>query len=204
MKANLIYNTVILIVLVNVAAAQILMDKTVTAKKPINDTCVEVLRGKNMTLMQRCEFFKCFEDRFPCGNKYWIMNWGYKYCRRYADPEFTSKFTDRGKQLLDHINKCLPKQLEKFYKSKKSINCKRLYSQAFDAQHRCYAEKQKDFCVAFPDNKELFIKVLDQSDFLNFDSISMIRKSVEKCEPKINLSDLLSSRSVTTPETVPF
>jgi hypothetical protein len=121
------------------------------------------------------------------------MNWGYKYCRRYADPEFTSKFTSRGKTLLAHINKCLPRHLEKFYKSKKSVNCKRLYSQAFDAQHKCYAEQQKDFCVAFPENKDLFVKVLDQSDFLNFDSISMIRKSVEKCEPKINLSDLLTS-----------
>ncbi len=199
MESKLVLNAMLFFFILNVASAQFLMDKTVTAKHGINNTCLEVLKGKNMTLMQRCEFFKCFEDRFPCGNKYWIMNWGYKYCRRYADPEFTSKFTDRGKKLLDHVNKCLPRQLEKFYKTKKSINCKRLYTQAFDAQHKCYAEKQKDFCVAFPDNKELFIKVLDQSDFLNFDSISMIRKSVEKCEPKINLSDLLNSSGVTTP-----
>lgn len=192
-KLKYIFGFILIVVIIDATTSQILMDKTVTAKQPINNTCIEVLRGKNMTLMQRCEFFKCFEERFPCGNKYWIMNWGYKYCRRYADPEFTSKFTDKGKVLLTHINKCLPKQIEKFYRSKKSINCKRLYAQAFDAQHKCYAEQQKDFCIAFPENKELFVKVLDQSDFLNFDSISMIRKSVEKCEPKINLADMFMS-----------
>lgn len=195
METKIIISLIMFISAINVVTSQILMDKTVIAKHPINNTCIEILRGKNMTLMQRCEFFKCFEERFPCGNKFWIMNWGYKYCRRYADPEFTSKFTDRGKVLLEHINKCLPKQLEKFYKTKKSLNCKRLYNQAFEVQHKCYAEKQKDFCVAFPENKELFIKVLDQSDFLNFDSISMIKKSVEKCEPKINLSDMFMGNS---------
>ena len=58
-----LYLTIILSFLSVITNGQILMEKTVNARQPINETCLEVLRGKNMTLMQRCEFFKCFEER---------------------------------------------------------------------------------------------------------------------------------------------
>ena len=166
-------------------------EKIVQATKPLDEKCLELIKSKNTSTLNRCHFFKCFEERFPCGNHFWIMNWGYKYCRRYADPEFSSKFTKTGKKLLSHINKCLPKSLEKYYKTKKAIHCKRLTTQAFEAQGKCYQEVQKDFCVGFPENKDLFTKVLDQQDFFNMESISMIRATAEKCRPKIDLQALM-------------
>ena len=167
-------------------------DKVAKAKKGVDKACLDLLTAPNITYMQRCEFFKCFEERFQCGNKYWIINWGYKYCRRYADQTFIDKFTEDGKKLLEHVNKCLPKNFEKFYKSKRSLRCKKLSQDAFLAQGKCYQEAQELFCKAFPENKELFIKVLDQSDFINLDSISMIRKTAEKCNPKIDFFSLMS------------
>ena len=168
-----------------------LKEKVVMAKKPIDNKCLSDLMNTTKTLMERCEFFKCFEERFPCGENYWILNWGYKYCRRYADPEFINKFTPDGKKLLDHINNCLPKSLEKFYKAKRSIKCKKLNGDAFEAQGKCYAQAQKEFCKGFPENKKHFLDVLDQKDFMNMDSIRMIKETADRCNPKINLYELI-------------
>lgn len=169
-----------------------LTEKTVIAKTTKNDKkCLDLLKNNSTTPIQRCEFFKCFEEKFPCGSEYWIINWGYKYCRRYADAEFIAKFTPTGKKLLDHVNKCLPKHFEKTYK-KKRIRCKSLNTEAFDSQGKCYEEVQKDFCKAFPENKDLFIKVLDHGDFLNFESIGMIKKVADKCTPKIDFMSFMS------------
>jgi len=168
-----------------------LPDKRVKARKPVDESCLAILHNRNATLMERCEFFKCFEDRYPCGSNYWVINWGYKYCRRYADQTFIDKFTDVGKELLAFINECLPNHFEKFYKSKRQLRCKKLYRDAFEAQGDCYAQVQEKFCKAFPENKKLFIEVLDPADFMNIDSITMIRKTAENCEPKLDLLSIM-------------
>jgi hypothetical protein len=115
----------------------------------------------------------------------------YKYCRRYASQQFIDKFTPEGKQLLSYINKCLPSKLEKSYKSKRPIRCKLLSSEMFKAQGDCYSEIKSIFCKAFPDNKKLFLNVLDQSDLLNMDSFSMIKDVIDKCEPKVDLFSMV-------------
>jgi hypothetical protein len=73
-------------------------DKMVGPNGTIELQCLDLIRGtnKNLSLLESCQVFKCFEERFTCGNKYWIMNWGYKYCRRYSSQEFINKFTETG------------------------------------------------------------------------------------------------------------
>ena len=93
--------------------------------------------------------------------------------------------------MLEHLNRCLPKFLEKHYKSTKPIGCERLSSLALNAQGKCYMENLKLFCTGFPENKDQFIKVLDQSDFLNFESISMISRVADKCNPKLDLASFI-------------
>ena len=188
---NKTYVAMIVILFAYCAMVECVQEKTVAAKKNTTQKCMDYLTNKNITQLERCEFFKCFEERFPCGNKFWVMNWGYKYCRRYADQDFTNKFTKEGKQMLDHVNKCLPKHFEKLYKSKRPVRCKKLMQEAFDIQGKCYSEVQKLFCKAFPDNKELFIKVLDQNDLMNMDSFGMIQRTADKCEPKIDFFSIL-------------
>ena len=51
-------------------------EKTIRPKSNVEQRCLDLLTIKNKTQIERCEFFKCFEERFPCGNKYWVMNWG--------------------------------------------------------------------------------------------------------------------------------
>ena len=165
-------------------------EKTVRPKGKVDKKCLDLLTNTNKTQLERCDFFKCFEERFSCGNKFWIMNWGYKYCRRYADQKFIDQFTPDGKTLLSYINQCLPSKLEKFYKSKRSIRCKTLSNNMFEAQGKCYEEIQKTFCKAFPENSNLFMNILDQSDLMNMDSFSMIKKVADQCEPKIDFFSL--------------
>ena len=99
----------------------------------------------------------------------------------------------KGKLMLDHLNKCLPRFLEKNYKSSKALNCNKLGTTAFKAQGRCYLEILDIFCTAFPENKELLVKVLDRGDFLNLDSINMISKVADKCNPKLDLTSFMFS-----------
>jgi hypothetical protein len=115
----------------------------------------------------------------------------YKYCKRYAAQEFIDKFTPEGKYLLSYINKCLPNKLEKSYKSKRPIRCKLLSTDMFKAQGACYSDIKKIFCKAFPNNKKLFLDVLDQSDLLNMDSFSMIKDVIDKCEPKVDIFSIV-------------
>lgn len=187
-------SVLLLVVMISMASGflETLPEKTSRPRKDVDKNCMKLLSpSAEVTPMERCEFFKCFEERFPCGKQYWIMNWGYKYCRRYADQTFIDRFTPLGKKLLDHVNKCLPKHIEKFYKSKRPLKCKKLNVDAFEVQGKCYQEVQDLFCQAFPENKELFIEVLDHSDFINMDSISMIRRTAEKCNPPIDFLSMM-------------
>lgn len=152
------------------------------------------IQSSNSSALERCDFFKCFEKRIPCGKDFWIMNWGHKYCTRYANPNFIREFTNSGKKFLNFVNKCLPRALKKLYKIKADqVSCKALSRAAFQAQANCYQHLNSNFCKGFVENKSLFIKVLDKSDFFNMDSISVITNSTKKCHPKINMLSLLFS-----------
>jgi hypothetical protein len=185
---SLIYITLIALLnqFLNVNAADE-NDKVVRPKAKIDSKCLDLLMNTNKTQLERCEFFKCFEERFPCGNKYWVINWGYKYCRRYANKQFTDKFTQEGKQMLSHLNKCLPSKLEKLYKSKRPVRCQNLNDNMFDVQAKCYEEILPTFCKAFPANKNLLMNIMDQSDMMNMNSFGMIKKLGDKCSPKLDL-----------------
>lgn len=44
---------------------QFLKNKNVKATKPVDQKCLEFLKKDNQTSV--CDFYKCFEERFPCG-----------------------------------------------------------------------------------------------------------------------------------------
>ena len=194
MKRAFAYYGLLVVALYSAALATGFMDevreKNCAATKAVDNNCLQTLVNATSDAA-KCDFFKCFEERFPCGQKYWILNWGLKYCRRYAEPTYIQYFTESGKQLIRHVNQCLPKSLEKFYKTKKTLKCKRLMHDAFEAQGKCYSEVKDLFCKAFPENKLAFIKVLDKSDLLNYDSMMMIKKTADKCVPKIDFVQLM-------------
>lgn len=170
-----------------------LPEKTVAAKKAVDPDCLKALHNATLNV-SRCDFFKCFEERFPCGNRYWMINWGFKYCRRYAESDFNKNFTQTGQQLLKFVNfDCLPKTLEKFYKTKRSIKCRKLHHDIFEAQTKCYIESKSLFCKGFPENRLLFAKAMDKQDMLNYDSMMMVKKAADKCTPKLDLMSMISN-----------
>lgn len=120
------------------------------------------------------------------------MNWGYKYCQKYTNPEFVEKFNKNGKKFLKFTNKCLPNSLAKLYKtSSKEVSCPKLSKIAFMAQSKCYQDPDSGFCPAFSENGKLFVQVLDPKDLFNMDSISVIQNSAEKCNPKLSMMSIL-------------
>jgi hypothetical protein len=192
MQKIFLASLLVLAVVLDVAQAQFLKNKVVKATKPVDESCLAFIeRGNNFTQAEVCQFYMCFEDRFPCGSEYWIINWGYKYCARYADSTFNDEFTQAGRELLAHVNTCLPRSLRRSYVRSNTINCKLLQLQAFKIQGKCYEREQELFCKGFPENSHLFTKVLDQSDFFNMDSVKMIKDTAEKCDPKIDLAKLM-------------
>lgn len=39
-----------------------------------------------------CDFYDCFEQRFPCGSSGYALGYGGKYCRKFQQPQFRSLF----------------------------------------------------------------------------------------------------------------
>ena len=180
------FSLFLILVLSQETFSYIFLEKTIKPRSNVTQKCLDLLHNNNITQIDRCGFFKCFEDRFPCGKTYWIQNWGKKYCLKHADKKTIEQFTKEGVELIKHLDRCLPNKLEKYYLSKKSLKCKSLTVNMFKAQGECYEEVKETFCKAFPDNMNLFMKILDFSDLWNTDSLEMINKVGANCVPKIN------------------
>jgi hypothetical protein len=168
-----------------------LVEKTVKAVHAFNKTCLDI--AKSPKTASKCEFFRCFEDRFPCGTQYWNLRWGMRYCKKYSDPEVLSTFTPLGRKLLNQTNTCVGLQLEKTYQKDKSLKCRSFYNNAFKIQSKCYAEDPELFCKSFPENRIQFSKVTDVKDYMDSNFLSMIKGALSKCDPPIDLFSLMSS-----------
>lgn len=124
------------------------------------------------------------------------MNMGHKYCIRFSEEKFQEKFTENGKKIIDHINKCLPNSTKKIYTKSRAINCDSLNDNAFKMQQKCYETILNDFCIGFSENKKLFLNSIDTSDLANSASLSMMLTVIGKCKnPTINIFSLLNELS---------
>ena len=162
-------------------ASNALEDKLIVARKSVDAKCLAILRNTTAIDRNRCEFYKCFEERFPCGSSYYVMNLGYKYCIRYTANNFSSNFTEQGKKLIDQMVDCLPRAFEKTYKTKKSVKCGRLNKEGYEAQEKCYVDKLDAFCKGLPENKALFRKAMDFGDILSYEAIAMMQRMGKRC-----------------------
>lgn len=167
-----------------------LSEKVVRPKTTINGTCLNLIHS-NVTTAERCEFFKCFEERFPCGENYYISNWAYKYCKKYTNEKFLNRITQSGKNMVDYLNKCLPNKLELLYKSKRALKCRYFYQIGFNFQYNCYKEIQDVFCMGFNENKFEFLKEFDKNDLTNSHMAIIMLKLTERCNPPIDLYSII-------------
>jgi hypothetical protein len=182
-----IYLMVSLIVYID---AQDIPEKVIRPKASITSTCLDIIHS-NITTAERCEFFKCFEERFPCGDNYYMSNWAYKYCKKYTSEKFLSSLTKSGVDMVGYLNQCLPQKLESLYKSKRSLKCRHFYQIGFNLQYNCYKEIQDVFCVGFNENKYEFIKEFDKQDLTNGNMAITMLKLTRNCDPPIDLYSIV-------------
>lgn len=164
--------------------------KLVIAKKPMEQNCLNYLVNTTHEI-SRCEFYKCFEERFPCGSGNYVMNLGYKYCRRYSEEDTFKQFTKAGQDLTNHLVYCLPRAFEKIYKTKKAIRCGQLNKDGYKAQEECYIEVLDSFCNGLQENKNVYGKKMDLMDVISPDGIAIMRRMAERCGKKIDVLQLV-------------
>ena len=186
----LLYNLLALLFVFTLSNGQI-TEKTIKAAHAYNKTCLEYTRSSKGK--SQCEFFRCFEDRFPCGPQYWNLRWGMKYCKKYSEPEIMDAFTPDAKLFLNRTNTCVGLQLEKIYQKDKQLKCKSFYQTAFKIQGKCYAENQQLFCNSFPKNRVQFNKITEMRDYMDPSFLTMIKGALAKCTPPIDLFSLMTS-----------
>ncbi len=138
-----------------------------------------------------CNFFKCFENRFPCGQGYWIVDFGQKYCRK--TEALYSSFTMEARAIINATNACQINFLQAQYSNDRPMRCKRFYDRAFEAVGKCYDIVSKKFCKVFPQNRKQFLSIFDVKDLQNSMLMSMIRSRLSKCKPPIDIFSLLMS-----------
>jgi hypothetical protein len=126
------------------------------------------------------------------GTQYWNLKWGMKYCKKYAEPAVFSAFTLDGQKFLNMSNQCLGVQLEKIYKTEKTLKCKAFHQNVFKMQGKCYADNLEVFCKAFPENKVQFNKLTDMKDNMDQNFLAMMKTALGKCTPPIDLFSLSS------------
>ncbi|CAF1243735.1 unnamed protein product [Rotaria magnacalcarata] len=157
---------------------------TVQATTSINQTCLNFGHRNN------CQFYKCFEERFPCGPNYWMSKWGYKYCTRMRKS--LSNLDGNGQELIKQISTCLTNKLIKQrYYTMNVINCENLRLAGQRIVHECYITSAELFCNAFKGkNRNCFNQLIDNEDRQDLTLIRTLLAVGQRCTPKKGLADM--------------
>ncbi|ESO88441.1 hypothetical protein LOTGIDRAFT_234508 [Lottia gigantea] len=155
---------VIASILVGTSAWLFSRDRVVQADGEVDSTC----QGSGAE--GSCEFYNCFERRFPCRARGYMLRFGYHYCQRFEDVDnYRHEFNPQAQNFLTASQQCMTKKLSEQFYSENQVNCHDLEHAAFRIMGDCYLEK--GFCDIFWDNREAFAKVFDSGDL--FDSSSL-------------------------------
>jgi len=106
-----------------------------------------------------CAFFDCFEQRFPCGEDFYVEKFGKKYCQRFAQA--TNNFNAIGQEFLVNSQRCIMGRIAEHY-GNASVNCDRLDDLAIASTYPCYHDN--GFCNVIDDNTAAFLDIFDFSD----------------------------------------
>jgi len=181
----------VLLVTFCVANGQRLLEKSVRAVGSVNQTCVNLRTNAKISIQERCQFFDCFEKRFPCGPQYFVANFGLKYCVRYTSPKFLEKVDADAAEFALKSTDCTLASFEKLYPSTRSMRCKRLFENSFEVQTKCYSKYQNLFCAAFTRNVQHFLKVIDNNDLMNPSLMGMMKQLGSKCDPPVDIMQFI-------------
>lgn len=129
-----------------------------------------------------CEFYKEFSDAKGCEETDYLMGYGYKYCRRFAETE--KEFTAEGKKWINCVRRKLTNFLVPFYKQiyeEESDTCAEIKDKAFGSHSDIYIEC--GFCNICIDNKAALWDTYYLMDFLKSPVLSFeqILDTADQC-----------------------
>ncbi|XP_061164014.1 uncharacterized protein LOC133173102 [Saccostrea echinata] len=137
------------------------------AKKPTNpvqdvsQTCLENAASGS------CNFYDCFEQRFPCGNCGFSKHYGTYDCEKFYQPVYYNQFNDLGKRWIKATGDCLINTLKQFY-TQDTVRCRMIKTTMMDHVSTCYLHNAANisFCDVFWDNRDALMGVYEASSFL--------------------------------------
>ncbi|KAK6173052.1 hypothetical protein SNE40_016586 [Patella caerulea] len=113
-----------------------------------------------------CEFYNCFERRFPCRLRGYMLRYGSHYCRRFEDVDsYRHRFTPEGQEFLTASQQCMTRKLSERFYGAEEVNCHDLSHEAFNIMGDCYLDN--GFCDIFWANKGAFSKVFEAMDLFD-------------------------------------
>ncbi|XP_025088642.1 uncharacterized protein LOC112560798 [Pomacea canaliculata] len=147
-----------------------------TAKgKPVDSQCVA--HGE----AGRCDFYKCFEDRLPCGEQGYMIKYGQPYCARF-ERVYTA-FSPQGQDFINGTSQCLTRGLLHLYRTD-TVDCHRLSHDAFDLISSCYSAN--GFCDVVKENAAVFADVFQARHLFMHGALKIWKEIMEiiyQCNP---------------------
>ncbi|KAK7450690.1 hypothetical protein BaRGS_00035364 [Batillaria attramentaria] len=129
----------------------------------------------------RCEFYQCFEERFPCGKDGYMAKFGTPFCARFE--RVYGAFTPKGQEFVNGTARCLTRGLLQYYKQDK-VDCHRLSHDAFDLVSSCYASN--GFCDVAEENAAVFTDVFQPKYLFKSGALKIWKEIMElmyHCNP---------------------
>lgn len=117
------------------------------AEGPVSQDCINLARRGD------CHFYTCFDERHPCTNNNYALNYGWRYCVRFEQNY--PMFTQQGKDWVNNTRKCAMDKMLEFYEAT-HINCEDVQAEMKDNHGRCEADHGLCDSNLLTENKEAF------------------------------------------------
>ncbi|XP_033743767.1 uncharacterized protein LOC117329753 [Pecten maximus] len=111
-----------------------------------------------------CEFFACYEERFPCRRCGYAANPERNFCRRFYHPNNYRNFDLQGQQWIASAHLCLNRIMLSLYVQNR-VSCAVSMSTMMSAVAQCYlGNPELSFCEVFQRNQQAFLQLYDSRD----------------------------------------
>ncbi|XP_060064824.1 uncharacterized protein LOC132545166 [Ylistrum balloti] len=108
-----------------------------------------------------CDFFDCYEARFPCRRCGFAANPERNFCRRFFNPNNYRNFDVQGQQWIRSAHLCLTRIMLSLY-VQNTVSCAVSKRIMMNAVSNCYlGNSELSFCDMFETNQFAFFRLYD-------------------------------------------
>ena len=159
-----------------------------------------------------CGFYiDCLEKYYPCGNEGYAISYGYKYCERFSDENFTNCSSDKGDEWMDYTLPCLQEALVPIIETNtNNLTCNKIKYYAFDSHSDCYTGGGGDvpngpsICFLPLDDVKCILNTIDTKDLLSPLGIKEDIQTAQVCISQHEKSGLCDKVNEVVDETCSF